>query len=159
MFGKTIGDFVAALGGTPVATAGSEQYGAYKRGKVDAGMTGVTAVVSRRLYEVTKHLTVTDHADVEFVVLINEGVWQGLANSERAVIAKAARRVETDLRDKMDRLEAEALALVRSKMNVVELSAAARDDWRRAGGSVVETYLKRAGPLGHRLVEAVRASR
>ena len=44
-------------------------------------------------------------------------------------------------------------------MNVVELSAAARDDWRRAGGSVVETYLKRAGPLGHRLVEAVRASR
>ena len=89
MFGKTIGDFVAALGGTPVATAGSEQYGAYKRGKVDAGMTGVTAVVSRRLYEVTKHLTVTDHADVEFVVLINEGVWQGLANSERAVIAKA----------------------------------------------------------------------
>ena len=61
---------------------------------VDAGMTGVTAVDSRKLYQVMDYLTVTNHADIEFIVLINEKVWQGLTADQQAVINTAARRVE-----------------------------------------------------------------
>ena len=159
VFGKTVGDYIEALGGTVVHTAGSQQYGAYVRSIVDSGMTGVTAVVSRALYDVMPHLTVTNNADVEFVVLINEGVWQDLTEAQRSVLTQASRRVEFDLREKMDRLEAEALEIVRGKMNVVDLDAAGRDAWRGSGRSVVDTYLERAGALGARLVEAARALR
>ncbi len=52
VFGKTLGAFVSSLGGKPALISGSEQYLAYQRGTVDAGMTGVSGVKSRKLYQV-----------------------------------------------------------------------------------------------------------
>ena len=77
--------------------SGSKQFLAYQRGTVDAGMTGITAVKSRKLYEVMDYMTLTYNADIEFIVIINEKVWQGLSESERSVITKAGLRVEKEL--------------------------------------------------------------
>jgi C4-dicarboxylate-binding protein DctP len=52
VFGKTLGEFVKSVGGAPASVSGSEQFLAYQRGTVDAGMTGVTAVDARKLYQV-----------------------------------------------------------------------------------------------------------
>ncbi len=51
VFGKTLGAFVTSLGGKPALISGSEQYLAYQRKTVDAGMTGVSGVKSRKLYQ------------------------------------------------------------------------------------------------------------
>ena len=153
VFGKTIGDTVTALGGAPTMMSGSKQFVAYQRGTVDAGMTGITAVKSRKLYEVMDNMTLTYHADIEFIVLINESVWQGLTDSQRAVIGKAALRVEKELRDKMGAIEASALEDVRSKINVIDLTDAERARWREATKPVVDAYKSRAGDLGARLVD------
>jgi len=157
VFGKTIGDTVTALGGAPTLMSGSKQFLAYQRGTVDAGMTGVTAVQSRKLYQVMDHLTVTNHADVEFIVLINEKIWQGLSAKNQAIVTKAAQRVEKNLRDKIGRIEQDALAFVRDKMTVVDLSDAERAKWRQATMTVVDEYKKRAGDLGVTLVNEARA--
>jgi C4-dicarboxylate-binding protein DctP len=157
VFGKTIGDTVTALGGAPTLMSGSKQFLAYQRGTVDAGMTGVTAVKSRKLYQVMDHMTVTNHADVEFICLINEKIWQGLSAKHQAVVTKAAQRVERDLRDKIGRIEQDALTFVRDKMTVVDLSDAERAKWRQATMTVVDEYKKRAGDLGVRLVNEARA--
>jgi C4-dicarboxylate-binding protein DctP len=69
VFGKTLGDFVTAAGGAPTLISGSEQYLAYQRGTVDIGMTGVSGVKSRSLWEVMDTITVTNHADIEFIVV------------------------------------------------------------------------------------------
>ena len=159
VFSKTLGEFVEALGGTAVETAGSEQRLAYVRGTVDAGMTGVTSVVSRRLYEAMDHLTTVDIAPVEFVVLINESVWRGFTEAERSVITAAAGRAEAKLRAEVERLEAEGLETVRAKMNVVELEPAQLAAWRISNRPVLDAYLKRSGTLGRTLVEAVGALR
>jgi len=71
VFGKTLGDFVTAVGGAPTLISGSEQYLAYQRGTVDIGMTGVAGVKSRKLWEVMDTITQTNHADIEFVVVVN----------------------------------------------------------------------------------------
>ncbi|HEB94828.1 MAG TPA: C4-dicarboxylate ABC transporter substrate-binding protein [Sedimenticola thiotaurini] len=154
VFGKTLGEFVKAVGGAPVLMSGSKQFLAYQRGTVDAGMTGLTTIPSRKLYQVMDYVTLTNHADIEFLVLINEKVWQGLSEKERAVMQKAARRVEVDLRNKMGELEAEALEFARGKMKVVELSPEDLAAWKKATRSVVDTYIQNAGPLGRQLVEA-----
>ncbi|MEM6657521.1 MAG: TRAP transporter substrate-binding protein DctP, partial [Pseudomonadota bacterium] len=60
VFGKTLGDFVTAAGGAPTLISGSEQYLAYQRGTVDVGMTGVSGVKSRKLWEVMDTITVTN---------------------------------------------------------------------------------------------------
>ena len=152
VFGKTIGDTVKAVGGVPVLMSGSKQFLAYQRGTVDAGMTGITAVEKRKLYQVMDYMTLTYHADIEFIVIINEKVWQGLTDSQRAIITKAARRVEKELRDKMGAIEAKSLEVVRGKMKVIDLTDAERQKWREATKSVVDAYKARAGALGAKLV-------
>ena len=68
VFGKTLGDFVTAVGGAPTLISGSEQYIAYQNGTVDAGMTGVSGVKSRSLWQVMDWITVTNHADIELLL-------------------------------------------------------------------------------------------
>lgn len=156
VFGKLLGEFVKAVDGAPVLLSGSEQFIAYQRGTVDAGMTGLTTIPSRKLYQVMDHVSVTNHADVEFLVLINEKTWQGLSEAQRQTMTKAARRVELELRQKMDGLEADALKFARDKMKVVEITPAELEQWRKATSSVVDTYIKDAGALGAQLVDAAR---
>jgi C4-dicarboxylate-binding protein DctP len=157
VFGKTLGEFVSAVGGAPALMSGSQQFLAYQRGTVDAGMTGLTAIPSRKLYQVMDHVSVTNHADIEFVVLINEKVWQSLSDEHQEIMTRAARRVEKELRDKIARLEHESLEFARGEMTVVEISEEDLAAWREATSSVVQTYIENAGPLGKQLVEAAGA--
>ncbi len=156
VFGKTLGEFVKAVGGAPVLLSGSEQFLAYQRGTVDAGMTGLTTIPSRKLHQVMDYVAVTNHADVEFIVLINEKVWQGLSDPQRQVMSKAAQRVEQELRTKMDAIEAESLKFARENMKVVDITPAELAQWRNATAPVIEAYIKEAGPLGAQLIEAAR---
>ncbi len=152
VFGKTLGDTVVTVGGAPTMMSGSKQFLAYQRGTVDAGMTGITAVKSRKLYEVMDYMTLTYNADIEFIVIINEKVWQGLSDKERGIINKAGLRVEKELRDKMGTIEQETLAWAQDKIKVIDLTDAERNEWREATKPVVNGYEERAGELGKKLV-------
>jgi len=153
VFGKTLGEFVTATGGVPVMTSGSEQYVAYQRGTVDAGMTGVSGVQSRKLWQVMDHITVTNHADVEFLVLINEQAWQGLTDGQREILTAAARKVEAELRDTMSKIEADAFAAAEAEgMGVYTPTADEMAAWREASAPVIEQYKSAAGELGEKLV-------
>jgi len=157
VFSKTLGALVEAAGGAPTSISGSEQFLAYQRGTVDVGITGVTAVQKRKLYQVMNTLTATKSmVDIEFVVLINDKVWQELSDQQRQVMETAAARVEKELRDKMSQLEADAFAFVKDEMTVVELTDAEMNDWQKLAEPVVEEYVKNAGPLGQQLVDAAR---
>ena len=159
VFDNVVGDVIAQLGGRPVATPDSEQYGAYARDLVEAGLTDIASVESLRLYEVARYLLVARPLTMEFAVLINEKLWQRLSDGERAVLTRAARAVEAKMRRETGRLEAETLANLRRRMEFVELTPAQREEWRQASGGMVSAYIQRAGDLGRRLVEAARAGR
>jgi C4-dicarboxylate-binding protein DctP len=156
-FGATISNMIEAVGGAPTIISGSEQFLAFQTGTVDAGMTGITTVPSRKLYEVTDHVTMTNHAALEFVVLINTAVWDGLTDEERTVIREAAVKAEASQRDFMEKHEVDAKEQIRDKINVVELSDEQRDAWREATKSVADAYIERAGNAGQLVVEKARA--
>lgn len=157
-FGKAPGAFVTALGGVPTLMSGSEQFLAYQRGTVDAGMTGVTAVKSRKLNEVMDFMIQTNHAVPEFVVVINEAFWQGLTDKQRGILTKAARQVESEMNANYAKTEADVIEWIKSdtKMKVVELDDAQRMAFQKASASVVDDFIKSAGPEGARLVEEAR---
>lgn len=153
VFGKTLGEFVTATGGVPVMTSGSEQYIAYQRGTVDAGMTGVSGVKSRKLWQVMDHITVTNHADVEFLVLVNEEFWQGLSPEHREIVTAAARKVEDDLRNTMAKIESDAFEAAKAEgMGIYVPTDAEMAAWREASAPVIEQYKQAAGDLGAKLV-------
>ncbi|MCP1336764.1 TRAP transporter substrate-binding protein [Futiania mangrovi] len=157
--GKPSGDFIEAVGGVPVKISGSEQFLAYQRGTVDIGMTGVTAMKSRKIYEVMDHVTITNHALAEFLVVINDKLWDSLSDQEREWLTAAARVAEMDMRNKTkdDHMAAEKFLREETKTTVVTLTPEQVQAWQKAAEPAVDAYIKAAGPVGQELVDAVRA--
>jgi C4-dicarboxylate-binding protein DctP len=157
VFGKTLGDFTKAAGGAPTLISGSEQYLSYQRGTVDIGMTGVSGVKSRKLWEVMDTITVTNHADIEFIVVVNTDFWNGLSEDNRKLIEAAAMKAEADVRDRMSQIEAAAYeASEANGMTVYRPSAEEIAAWKAVAQPVYETYKEKAGDLGAQVLEAAQ---
>jgi len=156
VFGKTLGDFVTALGGAPTLTSGSEQFLAYQRGTVDAGMTGIGSVKSRKLYEVMDVVTRSEHAKIEFLMLINDGVWDSLSGDEQAVMTECGMASEANLRKSIAEIEADAAADTLAKgKEVIEMTDADRAEWKAAAQPVVDAYLANSGEMGKKVLAAI----
>ena len=145
-FGKLLGWTVEALGGAPTLMSGSKQFLAYQQGAVDAGITGLTGVKSRKLYEVMPNMTLTFDADIEFVAVINEEFYQSLSPEKREIIDACGLEVEAQLRDQILQIEAETLEELRTKMNVIDLTDDERAQWREATASVIDLFVEEGGP-------------
>ena len=155
VFGKTLGTFVKAAGGAPTLISGSEQYLAYQRGTVDVGMTGVSGVKSRKLFEVMDTITKTNHGVIEFIVVANTKWFNSLSSKQKDIIIKSAEIAEKDVRDNVAKIEQEAYDLAKSKgMTIVTPSKADIDAFKSASKPVYEDYKKNAGSLGAQLLDA-----
>ena len=155
VFGKTLGDFVTASGGAPTLISGSEQYLAYQRGTVDIGMTGVSGVKSRKLWEVMDTITVTNHADIEFIVVVNTDFWNGLSDEHKSVIQAAALTAENDVRDRVSDIEASAYAAAEENgMTVYKPTAEEIAAWKAVSQPVYNAYGEKAGELGQKVMNA-----
>ncbi len=157
VFGRTLGEFVKACGGAPTLISGSEQFLAYQRGTVDVGMTGVSGVKSRKLWEVMDTITKTQHADIEFVVVINDKFWQGLPEKHKQIILAAAAKADADVRDRIAQIESDAYAqATQNGMKIVEPSSADITQWRECAKPVYDQYLQASGNLGKQLLQAAQ---
>ena len=155
VFGKTLGDFTEATGGAPTMVSGSEQYLAYQRGTVDIGMTGVSGVKSRKLWEVMDTITITNHADIEFIVVANTEFWNSLSDKHRALIEAAATKAENDVRDRMASIEAEAYAAAKENgMQIYTPTAEELAEWRKASQPVYDAFKAKTGALGEEMLKA-----
>lgn len=157
VFGKTLGSWVKTVGGAPTLISGSEQFLAYQRGTVDIGMTGVAGVQSRKLWEVMDTITVTNNADIEFIVVINEDFWQGLTDQQRGWITTAAQSAEIDVRDRVG--EIEATAYKQAKANGMTVYAPTQEEiaaWKSASQPVINQWLNSAGDLGKTVYDAAQ---
>lgn len=159
VLGKPSGDFIEAVGGIPVKIGGSEQFMAYQRGTVDIGMTGTTAIKSRKLFEVMDSVTITNHAQTEFLIVVNDKKWDELSEQEKAWMTAAARSAENKLRSetKENNLAAEKYIADETPMKVINLTPEQLAAWQKASAPAVDAYIKGAGEDGRKLVEAVRA--
>jgi len=155
VFGQNMANFTKYCGGTPFVISAGQQYQAVKDGKVDMVMTGITGVDSRDLWKVTDTVTRTEHAALEFIVVVNEKVWQSLAETHKTIVSASARRVEHDLRQQMASIEAKAYAFARNKgMKIHDLAPNQVAEWRACSSGMLEEFMDRGGELPRRLMGA-----
>ena len=100
----------------------------------------------------------TNHAAIEFVVVINERLWRALSDAERAIMAEAAVKVENDLRTSYGKTHRDTLAWIAANtdMSVSDLNAAQLAAWREVVQPVYDSYIRRAGKVGRTLLEEAR---
>jgi TRAP-type C4-dicarboxylate transport system substrate-binding protein len=85
MFTKSVG-----ANATPIAFA--EVYLALQQGTVDGQENPLPTIQSGKLFEVQKYLVLTGHIITPRLVIINDGAWQKMKESDRAVAQAAIRR-------------------------------------------------------------------
>ncbi|MEM7442077.1 MAG: TRAP transporter substrate-binding protein DctP [Pseudomonadota bacterium] len=160
VFGRTLGNWIESMGGAPSLISGSEQFLAYQRGTVDIGMTGISGVQSRNLWDVMDTVTTTNYAVAEFIVVINEEFWESLPEDHRTIIETAARNAESAVRDEIAQIEAAAFdAASTNGMTIYQPTDAEMVEWRASAQPVIEDYLATAGDLGQQVYDAAQALR
>ncbi len=155
-YGKILSWTVEALGGVPVIMSGSKQFLAYQQGAVDVGMTGLSAVKSRKLYEVMKNMTLSFDNVIEFVAIMNNKFFNSLSPKNQKIIMDAASVVEKHLRDQVYSSEDEIANYLTKKMNVVKLTDAERAQWVEATKPVIDRFRKSVGPMADEVIKAAR---
>ncbi|MDR0584448.1 MAG: TRAP transporter substrate-binding protein [Treponema sp.] len=83
-----------ALGANPQPLAFSELYMALKQGTYDAQENPVPVIYNNKLYEVQKNLSLTNHIYSGMCFAIGESTWNKLSDSQKQIVAAAAKTSE-----------------------------------------------------------------
>jgi TRAP-type C4-dicarboxylate transport system substrate-binding protein len=155
--GKLSAQFLKAQGATPVAVDSSEVYTALQRGTLDGAVSGLSSIVSRKWYEVGKHITAIHYVPLVYPVQANLKWWNGLDAGQRAAITKAIAETEKP-----------NVAAIESEFNrAIEVATKQGDEvyrpgeaelkqWKEATESLArKDYEARAGALGKKLLQDV----
>ena len=111
-----------ALGASTVSLDPSELYVALQQGVVDGFEYPLPDLVSVKLYEVSKFLSLDAHTTDFFIVSINKGIWEGLSAQDRSALTQAM-KTAMDWQWKAQPEEiAGALAKLRTLMTVNEIT-------------------------------------
>lgn len=152
---NTMASLVTYCGGVPRDVSASKIHDTLKDGTLDGSMIGITAVKTLGLWEVSHAITRTDHATIEFLVLINEKSWRQLSEQQQRIVTTEARTVERRARERAALLETAGYEFARSKgMQIYELARADVAEWRACSADVFTNYLEQTGELAEKLMAA-----
>ena len=160
-YGQIPAETIKALGASPVTMGSAEVYMAIQRGTIDGQTSGTTAMFARKIYEVAKYLTITNHAFCEFSLAMNKAKWDSLSPEQQKALAEAAKEIRDEIR-KETKAEDEktAAALKQAGMEVFTVPAEDVAKWQAATMSVRENFIKDNGELGKKVVdECLKASK
>jgi TRAP-type C4-dicarboxylate transport system substrate-binding protein len=158
--GSLNGDFLKAQGAIPVAVDSSEVYTALQRGTLDGAASGMSSIVSRKWYEVGKHITPIHYVPLVYPVQVNLKWWNGLTDGQRNTISKAVAESESgNVQAIEDEFKSDIEA---AKKEGDEIYRPTKDDlakWKAATyDQAVKTYVSQSGDTGKKLIADVNSA-
>ena len=143
-------DWVKALGANPTPLPFPEVYSAMEQGAIDGHENPVTVIAANKLYEVQKHLAITNHQYNPQSVIISKKFWDGLSASEKQIVQDAATESAKYQREQARAQLAVALETVKKGgMQVSEFSPAETAKFVKVVSPVITKY---AGTVGESTV-------
>lgn len=158
--GSLNADFLKKEGAIPVAVDSSEVYTALQRGTLDGAASGLSSVVSRKWYEVGKHITAIHYVPLVYPTQVNLAWWKGLTDQQRQIISKAVADTEQAAVDAIEKEFKDDIATAEKAGDTVYQPS--KDDlakWKAATYDMaVKTYLAQAGSDGKMLVDDINSA-
>lgn len=134
-----------ALGANPVAMDVKELYSALEQKVVDAQENPYTVISSSRYSEVQKQLSNSGHFFDFIAVVASKKAFEQLKPEFQKAVREAMSTTITFQRKLAVESEGKALAELKTKMTLTEISPAALDEMRKTTAPVIEEVKKRAG--------------
>jgi len=145
-------DFFESLGAKPMTFTLSELYRVCKERIVDGQTDPLGIVLLLKLYEVQTYLSLTNHWWSGFTLTANAQAWQALPSDIRAIVEKHADAAALAQRKDIEKLNADALGLLRSKGMIV--NEADTSGFRKSLGAFYARWKEIYGPRAWALLEA-----
>ena len=156
VFGETLGNVVLASGGTPLAIPNSLQYFAYQHKKVDVGMTTIADIKIKKLWEVMDTISLTNIANMQFLMIANNSWWNSLSPNLRTIISRAALTAEKKSVEILKSIEVSSYKeAIGNGMSIVLISNDDRDYWREKSSPVYKRFLDKTGPKGQLAFDSI----
>lgn len=134
-----------ALGANPVAMDVKEMYSALEQRVIDAQENPYTVISANRYSEVQKHVSNSGHFFDFIAVVASKKAFEKLKPEFQQAVREAMSTTIAFQRKLAVESEAKALAELKTKMTLTEISPAAIDAMRKASAPVIEEVKKRAG--------------
>lgn len=131
---KVLDAQMRALGAIPQVMAFSELYQALQSGVVD-GTEGVSSnFYTQKIFEVQKHITVSNHGHLAYAVIVNKTFWDGLPADIRTTLTGAIKDATsyanaiaaTENMNALDKIKASG------KTTIYTLTPAQTAEWKKA---------------------------
>jgi len=151
----TLVDIMQALGAEAQQIKFAELYVALQQGVVDGQENPLANIHASKLYEVQKHLALTNHQFQMTPFLISKRSWDRLSAADRKAIQEAAAEA-TALQRKLSQ-EADEKLLGELKAKGVQVTTVDKAAFAKATSSVEDKWL--ASPIGPYLKKVVAATR
>lgn len=144
-----------ALGAAPTPMAWPEVIGALQQGAIDGQENPLSVIVSAKLNEVQKNLTLDGHVYSSTIILVSPSLWGNLDDEQKAAFEKAADDAVVAMRAYVDEVDASGVAQMQDAgMTVNELSAEQKAAFREA---LAEPYKAYEAQFGKELMDRIQA--
>jgi len=154
---KVLESQIKALGANPEEMPDNELYTALQQGILDGAENPVSSFQAQKLYEVQKHLTISNHGYVGYAVVVNKSFWDELPDDIRETLTRAMQDATDFERDLAQKANDDALANVTANnaTEVYVLSERERTAWQRA---LLPVYQEFDSVIGSYLIRSVAAT-
>jgi TRAP-type transport system periplasmic protein len=150
--GEIAADFFRTLGADPGMVPFSGMYDALKAGTFDGQSDPLGVVLSLRLYEVQRYLSLTAHWWTGFTLLAHAGRWQALPAAIRGVIERCAEKFAMLQRDDIEQVNAVGAATLAARGMTVNTADTAAI--RGALGDFYRRWQAKSDPAAWGLLDA-----
>jgi len=151
----TLVDIMQALGAEAQQIKFAELYVALQQGVVDGQENPLVNIHASKLYEVQKHLALTNHQFQMTPLLVGKRTWDRLTPADRKALTEAAAEA-TALQRKLSQ-EADEKLLAELKTKGVQVTTVDKAAFARATAKVDEKWI--AGPIGPYVKKVISAAR
>jgi C4-dicarboxylate-binding protein DctP len=149
---KVADQYFRLVGCIPQIMAFSEVYQALQTGVVDACENTPSNYLTQKFYEVQKHITVSNHAHLQYAVIVNSKFWNGLPADIRTNVDKAMDEATDYTNSIATKENVDALEDIKKsgKTELHTLDDAQRKAWQTA---MQPTYTWAKGRVGAEVLE------
>ncbi len=139
---------VQALGGEPWRTPFRVVYMSLDKGIVDGQENAWSNILSQNFHQVQDWITVSNHAYLGYLVVVNNKFWNGLPGEIRSELEAILKEVTLANRGfaAEETVEDRRRVEKASAAKVVELTPEERKQWREATASVEQQFAPEIGP-------------
>jgi len=150
--------FAEAIGADVIPLGFGEIVSRLQTGLIDAGENSVSLYARTGIAGEAPHYTLTRHAFGVSVIVGNSDWWKGLSEEDRSILSDSFPSVGAS-RDAIRAETAADLADSRLGIQVHELNAAQRAEWRRATAPLTEDLIQRIGGNSAEIYAAIQEGR